>query len=335
MDNITLNSADWFKNLFGFDEQNYTYKEVQNKFKVMQQTLYSKENNKLYIIGEFSTPSLDELRKIPIEYDRYGILKFGTVRTNDVSILQSDPINNGALFQVASQFNCLEFNSYSCEPEKGITNYVYDKTQGPACSVSTGPATLYRNYYTNVNGQTGQTKNNQINNLKDVLEYLDNPFEVKNGYTIPTNEEFKKLEKVLSNVSDDSIKKRLRIGLHKDIDVTSSNWGTQICNNENNITQVFGSACSINITLCDISIERWERFASLILEASYEATILAAIHNNCKRVFLTRLGGGVFLNHPKWINNAINKLKRTFQDFDIEIYEVIFDSCCGKPVYKI
>ena len=62
----------------------------------------------------------------------------------------------------------------------------------------------------------------------------------------------------------------------------------------------------------------WEPLARLILEASYEATLLAAVRSQIKqqdatrppdiehhRVFLTFLGGGVFRNESSWIGNAI------------------------------
>jgi hypothetical protein len=55
--------------------------------------------------------------------------------------------NRGALFQVASNFNCLEFISSSDSARRGITKYVSDHTQGPAASISCAPATLYRNYF--------------------------------------------------------------------------------------------------------------------------------------------------------------------------------------------
>jgi hypothetical protein len=43
----------------------------------------------------------------------------------------------------------------------------------------------------------------------------------------------------------------------------------------------------------------------LILKWIYEATLKAAILKEKKRVFLTRIGGGVFENKDKWIDEAI------------------------------
>lgn len=55
--------------------------------------------------------------------------------------------SKGATFQVASNFNCLEFMSSKGSAKQGITKYVYDMTQGPAASISAAPGTLYRNYF--------------------------------------------------------------------------------------------------------------------------------------------------------------------------------------------
>lgn len=49
----------------------------------------------------------------------------------------------------------------------------------------------------------------------------------------------------------------------------------------------------------------------MVLEAAYEATLLAAIAQASGRgsrtVLLTRLGGGAFGNHSEWIDDAISR----------------------------
>ena len=71
------------------------------------------------------------------------------------------PENRWATFQVASQFNCLEFVGPSVVPEDGITGYVMDRTQGPACSIACGPATAYRNYFVDMGELQGQRRHLQ------------------------------------------------------------------------------------------------------------------------------------------------------------------------------
>ena len=55
----------------------------------------------------------------------------------------------------------------------------------------------------------------------------------------------------------------------------------------------------------------WEPFARMVLEATYEATLYAALENYMKtknnKVYLTLVGGGVFGNDVKWILDSIKK----------------------------
>ena len=58
------------------------------------------------------------------------------VETGDVLELHALPENEGALFQAASQFNCLEMGTPSAVPEDGVRIYATDNTQGPACALA-------------------------------------------------------------------------------------------------------------------------------------------------------------------------------------------------------
>jgi hypothetical protein len=55
----------------------------------------------------------------------------------------------------------------------------------------------------------------------------------------------------------------------------------------------------------------WEAFASLVLQAAYEATMSAAVLNAQRGasnvVLLTQLGGGAFGNHDDWIHVALRR----------------------------
>ncbi len=65
-------------------------------------------------------------------------------------VLEIHARHPGALFQAASQFNCLEFPRPSHTPEHGVTDYAQDRTQGPACSLACAAATVVRNYLVDV-----------------------------------------------------------------------------------------------------------------------------------------------------------------------------------------
>jgi hypothetical protein len=76
------------------------------------------------------------------------------------------------LIQVASQFNLLEMRSPEVYPEDGVTRYQLDPTQGPACAIAAGAATIYRNYLAPVGEQIGQTRDRQLDGLADLSAAL-------------------------------------------------------------------------------------------------------------------------------------------------------------------
>jgi hypothetical protein len=87
------------------------------------------------------------------------------------------------------------------------------------------------------------------------------------------------------------------------------------------VSQAFCSALPVAYT--SVPPQHWERFASLILEAAYEATILAGILNarrgKSSVVLLTLLGGGAFGNRDEWIHAAMRRALRLGSGFDLEV----------------
>ncbi|MBY4594626.1 hypothetical protein K3217_03625 [bacterium BD-1] len=102
------------------------------------------------------------------------------------------PEYEGALFQVASQFNALEMISPTVTPEEGVTRYACDRTQGPACAMAAGAATTYRNYFVPVGDQIGQTALRQLDGLADIGAELSRAlgrpvsdlWSMQNGYAL-------------------------------------------------------------------------------------------------------------------------------------------------------
>jgi hypothetical protein len=82
---------------------------------------------------------------------KLGALEYQELRGDAVQ-LHACKENHGAVFMVASQFNLLEMVGPDVTPEKGITSYISDKTQGPACALSCPGATVFRNYMVNGTG---------------------------------------------------------------------------------------------------------------------------------------------------------------------------------------
>jgi hypothetical protein len=69
----------------------------------------------------------------------------------------------------------------------------------------------------------------------------------------------------------DELRGHLRIGLYRDVEVTDADRPFAL------VSQAFCSA--LPVAYSDISPRNWSRFACLVLEAAYEATLWAAVEN--------------------------------------------------------
>ncbi|CAK4648168.1 hypothetical protein LEN26_017628 [Aphanomyces euteiches] len=319
--------TDWFQVLFDFREREYDYADFQDLFEVVQKTtLRSKMNDKTYQVGTFECLSLEDLRDAGAATAVAGQSTLRHIAAGDVFLMHCDPDNKHALFQAASQFNCLEFVSPNRVPENGVTCYANDMTQGPACAIAAGPATVYRNYFAEVGGQIGQTRDNQINNLDTIEDLIDNEthnfFEVYNGYTDSTKGQLSPLNAMIEDEAMRAkLAKALKIGVHWDVEVPFVDRYTAADNSDQIVSQAFCSAISVGYSSAPASA--WAPFAQLVLDASYEATLWAAVVNyhktGCNKVFLTALGGGVFGNRSEWIVDAIAKSVRAVANCGLDI----------------
>mmetsp|Transcript_85947 Transcript_85947/g.165453 ORF Transcript_85947/g.165453 Transcript_85947/m.165453 type:complete len:605 (+) Transcript_85947:64-1878(+) len=334
-------ARDWFEALFGFREQSYA--ETRRRLKATHDRdgfwSLQGENGVRYKAGQFTTPNLSELELEAVKLGGMGALPGRvTVRNvkGDVAMFHSQFKNRHATFQVASQFNCLEFPGPYVTPEDGITSYVCDRTQGPACSVACGPATALRNYFVEAGGESGQTCDRQVENLQGILAQLGHAgkhITVRNGYTFAADNGLMVVKGVLQDSTSlqKSCQQELRVGVHKDVQVTSSGWGLcQQHDSDQTVTQVFGSACSIAYSAGNT--EMWAAFARLVLRASFEAALwvglLSALrhdgHAGSRRVFLTCLGGGVFGNPMSWIVEAMQAALEKFAHVNLEIFIITY-----------
>lgn len=156
-------AMDWFEKLTGFREA--TYDDTRAKLAIEGSRLRSLVNVKDYRIGELALVSLQTLReRANSGVELPGRLKVSVVR-GDIRKMHQSPENARALFQVASQFNLLEMTSYQVTPENGVTGYQHDHTQGPACAIAAGAATIYRNYFAPLGDREGQTKESSIRRI--------------------------------------------------------------------------------------------------------------------------------------------------------------------------
>ena len=323
----------WFEELTGFAEE--SPEQVRTNISIDGHILKSKKNGKTLKCGELETPSLAELRqRVQASGYETGAMTVREVVTDDVQNLHTDEANTDALFQVASQFNLLEMVCPDVTPEDGITRYVHDKTQGPKCAIAAGAGTIYRNSFVPVNGQIGQSATNQIDCLADIGAALGNTenrlWDMRNGYALPSRDGLVEIGERLRASSEpelDELRALLRIGLQ---------WHTQVTldNCTHTVSQAYCSALPVSYYEyckgCPKDKKDWEGFARLILEATYEATLCAALLNARKignnKVFLTLVGGGAFGNETNWILSGLQRALDRYQDAALDVAIVSYRS---------
>ena len=284
----------WFERLTGFPELGYA--QTQAKFEVIGKRLHSRVNGRSWQIGELETPSLAELRvrSATAREATPGVLRVRNIAA-DAHQLHTWPEVNGALVQVASQFNLLEMPGYHVSPEDGVSAYEHDHTQGPACARAAGAATIYRNYFAPVGDQIGQTRARQIDTRLAGI----------------------------SEAERDRLRALLRIGLHHDVDVTAVG-----ALQGQRVSQAYCSALPVNYNH-GTDPAMWASFACLVLETAYEATLHAALLNanrvgGSHRVYLTLVGGGVFGNRREWILGAIRRALDLVRGQALEVWLVSY-----------
>ena len=326
----------------GFREENPA--QVRSHIKREGNKLVSLVNGRSFTYGRLETPSLEELRKRTQNLDiPRGKIHLSEV-VADVQKLHIDPANTDALFQVASQFNLLEMVGPDRSPEEGVGIYSFDRTQGPACAIAAGAGTIYRNYFVEVNGITGQNLFNQIDCLSDVGERLGNKenrlWEMQNGYALPKPEGLQEIAQKLGSMEEnarDSLRSALRIGLQWNTEVT-------LAPSPHLVSQAYCSALPVAYTSLPAAL--WAEFAQLILEAAYEATLHTGLINlsatGNPNVFLTLLGGGAFGNRDAWILSAVERAINLFENYPLQIvfvsyrssHPLVREACSNKKIGK-
>ena len=321
---------DWFETLTGFRETSYAA--TRQNLRIDGDQLTSLVNGKSYAIGQLELVSLLTLRERLRTSDRpKGRLKVSVIE-GDVRRLHRLPENATALFQVASQFNLLEMIDSKVTPEDGVTTYQKDHTQGPACAIAAGAATIYRNYFVPVAGIPGQTKLRQLDGLADIGAALSlalgmpiaDLWTMENGYALPTATGLDAIAAHLAGLNAnqlDDLLVQLRIGLVTDAEVTEAQGPDRLL-----VSQAFCSA--LPVTYARLHNGPWSAFARLVLDAAYEATLCAAVLNAQRGasniVFLTLIGGGAFGNDLQWIYAAMQRAFRLMRHEELDVRVVSY-----------
>jgi len=310
----------WFEKLTGFEE--HTPEQVRDRLRLEEGVrLRSQANGRSWHYGRLEIPSLGMLRRQVLRKPLpKGNLKI-TETVANVQDLYANPANTGALFQVASQFNLLEMISPEVTPEMGVGRYERDRTQGPACAIACGAGTIYRNYFVEIDGQTGQSAERQIDCLEDLGKALGNDqgelWRMRNGYCLASRPGLMRIAdrlKAMNAEERERLKERVKIGIQWESEVTLPGGGHRV-------SQAYCSALPVGYSRHPA--ELWEPFARLILEAAYEATLLAGIVNYAEtgnpKVYLTMLGGGAFGNETEWIIEAMHQVFERFRETPLEV----------------
>ena len=308
----------WFETLTGFPEASPDF--VRENLRFDGGRLYSLVNERSFNAGEFTTPTLGALRQV-VQLPTTGNSVEVRELVADVQSLHQDLGNANAVFQVASQFNCLEMAAPHAVPEDGVGIYQHDWTQGPACCISAGSGTIYRNYFVDHKGQIGQTAENQIDCLAGIGRHFGNSndkyWTMQNGYCFPSVKGLGELEQRLAESSEfevDEIRKKLMVGVQADTEVT-------LGDSPHRVTQVFCSA--LPVAYSNIKSSNWDHFPRLILDSTYELTFYVAFQNflktGCPKLYLTLVGGGVFGNKFEWILSAIGRSLRLFAHSGLDV----------------
>lgn len=247
--------------------------------------------------GRFQTPSIGVLRQWALAARgggrgtrvRLWVLE-GASPATDIGSLQATA-GPGTLFQVASQFNCLEAPGPFITP---ITRYFGDPTQGPRASISAFPGTFLRHYA--APGRDGKcfvqtTDGPQLNLLEAVCP--PGVAHVRNGYLTS------------SDIADPTALatalvsrfEEIRIGVHDDVPVVLGyNWDGAVAG-DRRIGQVFTSTFAgggySRIAPGDAT---YRPICTALLRAAYLGTLLVAAALGRPKVVLTLIGGGAFGN---------------------------------------
>ena len=244
----------FFDDVFGFREDTefmspggYARTQARFTFDPRSGVLVSLANNRSYSTGHFSTPTLADLRREATLLLSRTASDSSRCSLDHIAVADIRTVHArhpGALFQAASQFNCLEMVSPEVTPEDGISIYAMDKTQGPACSIACAPGTVVRNYFVDVGvhahpsarvarGELGQRARRQVNNLDGVAAALqalrptpsqheDPPWAVVNGYVLVLDRQALLDANATLAAHKTAVGDALKIGLHADTEVVAA-----------------------------------------------------------------------------------------------------------------
>ena len=348
----------WFEKCFGFKE---TGSYIKNGIEIKSNNtddiiLMNTKDKKTFSVGSFHTFNYEELESKIQKVPKNSKLTYTILLNTNVYDLHLLAENRNAVFQAASQTNCLEMKYPHISPEKGITIYYTDKTQGPACALACPGGTYYRNYFE----QGLFASNNQVNLFADADKEIqqwtkdmlsvgsekayknqsDSFFNTRNGYAFVTEEKIELLNGTFKLDKNDTKKtklfKKFKVGVQFNVPVVylKSIYEEPL----HRVTQVYCSALPIGyqsnygFVPAFKEKENWDILEQLILDNIYDLTFKSAIYNlklnqssKRQKLFLTQVGGGAFKNNDEFIQNAIEKALKAHKHYPLDVIMVYFE----------
>jgi hypothetical protein len=333
---VPVDRTVWFDRIFGFNEMGLVGMPVVRKFLHVEDD----SNGRKFLVGNIDGSQKRLNAGIPLCLSVGKLLESVSPLTQsagvrrlayynmfgDIKNFHMDTRLAGSLFQVASQFNALEMVDASVIPEEGITKYEHDRTQGPICAMVCPYGTVYRNYFSMMPGETPQTKDNQLNTLSKLTSP---PFNFKlinqNGYVYPeSRSEARRIEQLLKNRDNFlNAMKLVEYFIQDDTTVVNSDGGSAA--ELHSVSQIYCSA--LPLAYFHEQLVDCPMFLNMILHAVYFSTLARASHmarvrKNRVKVFLTRVGGGVFGNPDTMIDAAIKSATNYFSSEPIDVIMV-------------
>jgi hypothetical protein len=209
----------------------------------------------------------------------------------DIGALQAWA-SQGTLFQVASQFNCLEAPEACVVP---VRRYLSDPTQGPRAAVSAFPGTLLRHFAAPGPGGVRfvQTEERQLDLLADALP--PEVGRVRCGYL-----EWGGLaDPARAAAALEERFDQIRVGAHDEVEVVLGYAWDGAVDPGRRLAQVCTSTLAGGGYSPGLRDEEQPLATALcrqLLRAANLGTLLAALALGKQRVVLTLIGGGVFGN---------------------------------------
>lgn len=318
-----------FKNVMGITEQEF--KAVDSSKRQELSKAIKNYGGTFFLFKDRSKPTVGRPRalKFNVIEGTGDPAQTGFREKLDTPALQAAPENAGAVFQVASNFDCLEGGGGQ---QSKIMDYLSPGmyVQGESASISAMPGTIQRMYF-----------NKPVNLLEGFSRKWN--FNYSSGYVgyVPV------IDQQFGNLTVAEIKKAaqdVEIGIQKDVCVTGgfgptvNELATNCPVNEylavrikpadaQRITQVFTAA--LNPYSNDTTSSGFRGLAQIFLHAGYSKTVHYSLEATDK-LYLTLVGGGVFQNKIEWIADAITDALKQKVSSDLkmplEINLIVYNS---------